>query len=410
MSASEMLGALRKKAQAMESEVAVVGWFNTMRNLPSRYAPLSRLRCVMLTRDRAEKVYKRMKLRTRPAMLTAVPAIWEDGCAHIGGEGWWMVDDESGRQRYTHDPTGALPAGVLRDVFGCDYHVPTTMLFDTPAVASFNHRLIKLGLTLLDAEAVSSQKGYVSWNADYVEIPKLFSGISRSQYLALRDGPELEEFVTDCANRKAWSIMAPAYIGELRAGARGEVVGLKNNKVHFCGDEFKDTFDARVAAEGVERRIKEVFGVHAGVPLFPVVGVAEKLLVREWQALFTPLPKKESPWTTPELKGLTHYGALKYFAALTTTRPVDGVCLLDNAVAYGKAEPVVDFDSVCRIQKLRNREVDTGDACRTHTLQLFEPGVRFDLVNLTVKTYVHDDRQRWLIAREARKKGEKPDN
>ncbi len=402
---------LRQRAEQLRSEEALVGFFGSSKHWSdAAYMPLRCLRCVAVTRSAGTRRYKSGKTKAPPVMMAAVPAIWSDGLVHIGGPDWYEIRRPGTAPRFVQAKEGsARPVGALKNIFGRDPKRSTTFRFNAPD-APLNCQMLHWGLQMFSEEVqAQARTGFALLSDDCIEPPVFLAPIMPRRYLRLRHGASLDNQVLDCAIRGAWSIVEPARaVGELRASTRGIVRGLGGNRILFKSLEeadggFQDEMDAEVAARGLENYIREVFGTDVGVQLTPIVGENQELQVCERQAVFLPVPKRDD-WVLEELRDFPHYQALRYMAALTTTRVINGTLMLDASLAYGADEPWVDLSVLpSRVQRLKNRFLGRRgqrvEGERYHTLQYDSDGLCIDLLNLTIRTASFEEFQQSMKAK-----------
>lgn len=386
MKTSALLTTLRNKASRLDKH-ALVGWFSKQ-GKSSEYIPLSDLNVVTLYRGYKARKYKIIdkkdktsELReNRPCYLIYCPAVFHEGRVHIGGDNWYQRSRGPRTFWYRTSVPGSRPMGEFRDVFSSHPRNEVTLVTSLTHhdKALLDRQLCRWGCQMLDDE-VEEQTGFNPFGDEEL-MPPSFLIPRKRDCLELREGECLRALVSSAVKRDEWHI--DGLVG-LTAPDRGTAVcsSEKHAKVvSFSHDNgCKDVFIGREVEEALEDSIFRVFGVRQRVDLRFALPEGQAAPMRSGQSFFTPVPseltfeKLEQYWGWEDRRDIAQrFGgsfkeeppvnqsvvqSLKYMAALTSSRDINGVTAVDIDVATGRAEPFVHMGALmCRIQKLVNME------------------------------------------------------
>lgn len=374
MKPGALLEDLRRRAAGLDREGSFLGWFNRKGRSDAEYIPLNDLRVLTIYKGHKTRTYKEVsKDKNRPQLVSAFPvyliccpAIFEGGRVHIGGDRWYQRSHGPKTFFSREQVHGSRPSGEFRDIFSNHPHREVTLLTSIKQErAILDRQLCRWGLEVL-ADNVAEQAAFNPFGDEEIA-PPAFLVPRKRDHLELREGKVLNELVESAVKREEWHV--DGLVG-LSAPDRGtacfdEESGVMNF-VHDNG--CVDHFRVAEVEEGVEDLIFRVFGVRDRVVLRSTLPAGKNVPMREGRALFAPVGGE------PDVNAAQ---VMKYMAALTTGRDVNGTIALDIDVAIGHVEPLVHIGALlCRIQKLVNLE---------ENLTYTSPGITIDLPHVCAR-------------------------
>jgi hypothetical protein len=297
---------------------------------------------------------------------------------------------------YRDHVPGSRPSGEFRDVFNKNPNSEATLVTSIKHDRALIDRQLCRWAMLMLADNVEEQNGFNPFGDDEI-MPPVFLVPCKRDHLELREGKYLRDLVESAVKRDEWHIESLAGLSAPDRGvacyaretvptsSQSVVAGfLQNEKftrvVNFAHENgCEDCFHVKDVEEMIEDRIFRVFGVRQRVDLRSLLPEDKEVPMRADQAFFTPAPREltlemlKKYWKWEDRRNTAQAAgkpfsedppvpeatmqALKYVAALTLSKDINGMLALDIDVAIGQTEPIVHMSAlICRIQKLVNLE------------------------------------------------------
>lgn len=358
---------LQQRMLQLKQDEAIVSIFGN-----EQFVPLSRAEVIVLSRGITAHNYPPLGLvKTSPGLVARLPLVWADGKINVGGS-WWCREHTRYLVSYSKTKEdGFIPVGDEVDVLEHNWdrplwsHYSLKDEFTSRKRGGVNQkktlqhqRMVMKGLEMTDPCTLEALPGYDVNGFLSPRLPDVLFQAAGKLPLRLSEG--IDRVVLDAVNFGLWRVAdGDILIPGLQTPHRGVVRRTQFGYTFWpdedpTDDEMIDIQQNSVCS-AVEQRLQELFHVPVRVDLAHTLPEGDSW-VAKGTMLFAPQVPSGRFETLAQLEqeaGMQVVQTLKYLAALTRARMVNGLIALDSDVAIGDEEPYLDLGTlVPKVQKL----------------------------------------------------------